>query len=148
MSDDDRSCPHCQAPRNAAPADGAREGPCPRCGRSEDETGIASEAAVAAPPGRGGRRGSQNLAVLGVALVVLLGAGGSIAWSLSQEDWFRPKEWFRTRGEASAAAAAPRAAVIAPNVPRPEDASERCELRIFRGATGGEPVVVVTEPGN
>ena len=98
--------------RNAAPADGAREGPCPSCGRSEDETGVAPEAAVAAPPGRGGRRGSQNLAVLGVALVVVLGAGGSIAWSLSQEEWFRPKEWFWPRAQASAAAGEPRAVVM------------------------------------
>ena len=147
MSDDERSCPHCQAPRtrprptahgkgHARVAAGRRTRPVsPRRPPLRRCRGV--EAAEA-------RRISPSWA-----------SHWSSSWARgvpsrgpsARRTGSARRSGSATRAQASAAADAPRAAVIAPNVPRPQDASERCELRIFRGPTGGEPVVVVTEPG-
>lgn len=148
MSTDARSCPHCQAPMDSGPGDGAASRTCPACGRSVDEAIATPEAAGPLPTRTAGRRGGRNVAVLAVTLVVLAGAGGSIAWSLSQADWFRPGEWIRARGRAAPAAGVGGPAVaVTPPVPRPEEPSERCELRIYRAAAADDPIVLLSAPG-
>lgn len=151
MSDVDRACPHCQATREPDSAGGSSAGPCPACGRSPDEAVAVTEDAGPRPVASGPRGRSRKAVVLAVTLVVLVGAGGSIAWSLSQADWFRPRDWIREAATHKPAPARSGGAAVADagsqGVPRPEDPSERCELRIFRGESGSDPVVVLTGPG-
>ena len=127
------NCPQCGNPLEPA-SNGAST--CAHC------TWLTTAASAVAPPARGkARRPVRAALVAGLALVAI-GSAAAVLYPIAREQLERGR-----MPTAARVAASPTAAPRAPQVPAPEDPSDRCELRVFPVQPGGEMTVVLTEPG-